>query len=256
MGAKMKIVWFCTVLVLTVTFAQAEMRMWTDSNGKQFRAEFVQELFETIFLKTPEGKQRTLDVSKLSPQDLTYVRTMIPPEITISFAKQTVRKERSIYARPDDNIEIVTGVFTIKKERYPPYKGTLVAEVFMIGREIATPDVYSLLDRIREVFTLTRENDDQHVFGVPVEVRRYPEYNNQTRGNEFSGYVIIVEDKSGKKVAQVSNLNWMTDDKIAALREFRSRTFFDQECRKEPVPRPEYYNTRALFVRSKLKSVK
>jgi hypothetical protein len=125
----------------------------------------------------------------------------------------------------------------------------------MIGQEIATPDVYNLLKRSRENFTLMRDDDEQHVFRVSVEVRRYREYNDQTRGNEFSGYVIIVEDQSDKTVLKQSNLNWMTDDNIESLRELHDHAFFDKDCQQVAVPRPEYYNTRNVFGRSTLKSV-
>lgn len=256
MGGKIKKVGLCILLVLGSACAQAEMRMWIDANGKPFKAEFVQELYETVFLKMPDGTQRMIDDDKLSPKDLTYIRTRVPPEITISFLKQTVRKERSIYARPDDKIDIVTGVFTVQKERYPPYLGTLTATVYLIGREIATPDVYDLLNKGHESFTLTRKDDEQHEVKVSAEVRRYREYNDQTRGCEFFGYVIIVEDQSNKIVLKQSNINWMTDDNIESLCELHNHAFFDKDCQQVPVPRPEYYNTRHLFARSKLKSVK
>jgi hypothetical protein len=252
----MKTVLFYIILLSTSVFAQAETRVWTDKNGKKFKAEFVQELFEAVTLRTSDGKELDIKVEHLSPEDLTYVRTMIPPEVTVSFSKQTLRKERSIYARPDDMIEIVTGVFTVEKERYPPYHGTLIAEVFMIGREVATPEVYVLLGRSREAFTLTREDEEEHIFEVPVEVRRYPEYNDQNRGNEFAGYVIVVEDNSERRVALSSNLNWMTEDKIEALRELKAGNFLNQQFQKVSVPRPEYYNTRALFGRSRVRSAK
>jgi hypothetical protein len=255
-AVKTKAMLLCIVLFCGGLSAHAEMRTWTDINGRKFEAEFVQEIFESVILKTPKGKELDIKVNQLSPDDLTYVRTMVPPEVTVSFSTRTQRKERSIYARPDDEIQIVTGVITIEKERYPLYLGTLIAEVFMIGREIATPDVYVLLGRSREDFTLTREDDEEHTFEVSVEARRYREYNDQTRGAEFAGYVIVIEDQSGHRVTQTSDISWMTEDKTEALRELYVRSFFNQSCRKVPVPRPDYYDTRGLFGRSKVRSVK
>jgi hypothetical protein len=257
MGDAIKALFLCLALCAGAVPARAEMRMWTDSSGRRFKAEFIQELFESVTLKTAAGKELDIKTKDLSPDDLDYVRTRIPPAVEISFSKKTRRKERSIYARPDDTIEIVTGIFTFKKERDPPYWGTLTADVFMIGREVATPDVYVLLGKKRENFTLTREDEETHVLEVPVEARRYPEYNNvQTRGAEFVGYAVMISDQSGNRIARLSNLDWMTGDKIEALGAFRVHGFFDQDAQKAPVPRPEYYNTRILFGRSKLKTAK
>ena len=250
----MKRLWFCMVLVLGAACAQAEMRMWTDGGGKQFKAEFVRELFDVVYLTTPKGEFLSIDVDKLSSGDLVYVRTMIPPEITFSFTRTTRAKERSNYARPDDKIDIITGTFTFEKERDPSYQGVLTATVFMIGQEINPPDVYVLLNKSRESFTLTRQDKEIHAFDVSVEARRYQEYNTEVRGTEFVGYVVVVEDPAGNVFFHESNLKWMTEDKIETLCKFRSRTFFNKECRTVPVPRPNYYTGRAFFAQSKLKS--
>ncbi|MGE4489726.1 MAG: hypothetical protein AB7E95_09300 [Kiritimatiellales bacterium] len=248
--ARMPQTLFCLLIIFLVNCsAVAAERAWAKKDGTSFKAEFVKEIFGSAMFKTSDGGKLFVDISDLSQTDVTFIHTMVPPKVEISFSKRSGLKERSIFARDEDEIEIVTGAVSVRKVSKAPYEGKVTVEVFMIGREIATPEVYYLLDRKRETFIFDEEKKNIHVFEVPVEVRWYREYNNQSRGRKFAGYVAIVTDSNGVDFGFSSDLDWITEDKVESLRKLRAHNFLSKRCRKTSVPRPDYYTERAVWSR-------
>ncbi|MGE4490734.1 MAG: hypothetical protein AB7E95_14430 [Kiritimatiellales bacterium] len=235
------------LLLLAMSAAAGNVREWEKKDGTRFQAEFLKEIFGSAMFRTSDGEKKFVEVENLSPQDITFIHTMIPPEIEISFSKKTETTERSIFARDDDKIEIVTGSVSVRKTSKAPYEGKVTVEVFMIGREIATPEIYFLLDRQKETFLFAEEKKNIHVFEVPAEIRWYREYNNQLRGRKFAGYVAVVSDSKGVDFGFSTDVDWMTESKLEALRKLRKHSFLNTRCRKAPVPRPDYYTERARW---------
>jgi hypothetical protein len=242
----MKKAWLCTLVFAVSLSLQAEMRAWTDKTGRQFQAEYVREIFGIVLMDTLAGERISVAFDQLSSPDQVYLRKMIPPELGISFSKRTVKKTQSAYTWWYDETVFVTGEISIRKISEPPYTGVLFAEVFMIGKEVVTGN-YALLEKKTESFSLKNQEGKAYQFEITVESRRYQEYNNQTRGVQFIGYAVVVEDGTGNRVAMQSDLKWVTAEKIAELRKFDTSSFFNENCREVPVPRPAYYTERTTW---------
>lgn len=237
----------CLLLLAVATLeAATEIRKWENRQGDRFEAEFVRELFGTVFFRTAEGKSFTVDTENLSVGDVTYIRTQIPPEVKIGFSKREQDKKLSTYARPDDRVTIVTSSIEVIQTSRAPFYGTLTAEIYLVGKEVATPDFRMLARETRPV-KFTEENRGRVVFEVTTEVRRYLEYNSDVRGAQFTGYVAMVFGPQGNQIAWSTDLAWMREEDLHLLRDLKQGEFFDENCWKMPVPRPEYYVERAVF---------
>lgn len=233
--------------------ASAEMRVWEDKAGNAVRGEFVRELFGSIELRQPDGSLHSIPVENLSAQDTDYLRTRIPPEIELEVRTQKRPKERNKNASRArfeqfrDDIDVVTARVSVRKKSSAAFTGTLRAEVYLIGKEVATDD-YRLSGKSTENIRFTEENRGVYTFETSADFRVYEEYNKlEIRGAEYTGYLVIILDSMGKRLAFKTDLSWLTDDKIDAIRTFHVDSFFDKNGRKLSVPRPMYYDGRFEF---------
>lgn len=234
--------------------AVAEMRVWEDAAGKEVRGEYVREQFGFLELRQPDGSLYSIPLENLSAQDTQYLRTRIPPEIELKVRAQKRPKERNKNAtrarfeQYRDDINVVTARVEVHKKSSAPFTGTLRAEVYLIGKEVATDD-YRLSGKEAEKIQFTEENKGVYTFETSADFRVYQEYNRlQIRGAEYAGYVVVVIDAMGNTLAVKTNLSWLNDDKkIDALRKLYVDAFFDQNGRKRSVPRPQYFDGRREF---------
>lgn len=249
--------YFIALMAATLLYgsiAVAEMRVWEDTSGKQVKARFDRELFGSVELRRPDGSLYSIPLENLSPQDLRYLRTRIPPEIEIEVRTLKREKERnknatrSEFEQFSDEIEVVTANVLIRQKSSADFEGALRAEIYFIGREVATPEIYRLSAKSTAQVRLTEENQRKFAFGSSADFRIYEEYNKDTRGADYVGYLVVVLDAMGKKLKTRTNVSWLDEDeKIDALRKFYVDAFFDANCRKRSVPRPSYYDARNEF---------
>jgi len=242
------------LLSLTVSLVTAEMRVWEDTGGKQVKARYDRELFGSVELRRPDGSLYSIPLEKLSPQDLRYLRTRIPPEINVEVRTQKREKERNgnatraEFEQFSDEIETVTASVLIRQKSSAAFDGTLRAEIYFVGQEVATPDIYRLSGKSTAQVRFTEENLRKFSFASSADFRIYDEYNKDTRGADYVGYLLVVLDPVGKTLTTRTNVSWLDDEaKIDALRKFYVDAFFDENCRKRSVPRPSYYDARAEF---------
>ena len=96
---------------------------------------------------------------------------------------------------------------------------------------------------------LNEENRRKYTFEAAADFRVYEEYNNlETRGADYVGYLVVVLDSRGNKLATSMDLPWLEEgEKVDALRKFHIAAFFDENCRKHSVPRPRYFDGRREF---------
>lgn len=232
--------------------AFAEMRVWEDTSGKEIRAKFVRELFGSVELRRPDGSLYSIPLEKLSAQDLRYLRTRIPPEIELEVRTQKKEKERNMnatrseYEQYSDEIDVVTASIQVRKESSAPFQGSLRGEVYLVGKEVAT-DHYRLSGKGSSQIRFSEENKDVFSFETSADFRVYEEYNRDTRGAEYVGYLVVVIGSQGNKLAMQTDLSWLEGEKIDALRKFHIDAFFDENCRKRSVPRPRFYDARVEF---------
>ncbi len=233
----------------------AEMRVWEDTSGKSVKAEFVRELFGSVELRRPDGSLRSIPLENLSAQDTKYLRTRIPPVIELEIRAQKQEKvrnkntTRSEYEQFADDINVVTTTVRIRQKSSAVFNGILRAEVYLVGREVATPDIYRLSGKGTAQVRFTEENKKKFEFETAADFRVYEEYNNlETRGAKYAGYLVVVIDPAGNKLATQTDVPWLEgDQKIDALRKFNLDAFFDENCRERSVPRPSYYDARREF---------
>jgi len=231
----------------------AEMRIWEDTSGVQVKAEFERELFGSVELRRPDGSRHSIPLEKLSAQDIKYIRTRLPPKIKLDVRATNRSKVRNTHtlADPDwdsfdDEIDVVEIKTQIKKKSMAAFDGILRAEVYLIGREVLTPEIYRLSGKgASSQVKFTEENKGTFTFLGSADFRVYQEYNQmETRGAEYEGYLVIVTDSMGKKMATATNLSWLEDEKkMDELRNFYVGSFFNKDCRKQPVPRPAYFTS-------------
>jgi hypothetical protein len=227
--------------------ASAEMRVWRDTRGQQVTGEFVRIQFGRVMLRTPDKQQAFIPMDELSAPDKNYVDQLILPEIDLTVRKKIAAKERNPNDMGDgDYIDVVTLTLTVQKKSRMPYGGTLRAEVYFVGQEVVT-DLLVLFGKKTVDVEFTEKNDGVFTWSSSADIRQYEEYNGQSRGSKYTGYVVMVFDPQGNRMAMKSSLSRVDEDKLDALRTFYVGTFFDDECRKRSVPRPDYYDSRGEF---------
>lgn len=247
-------IWLALAAVFFCDPVFAEMRVWEDKAGKSVKAEFVRELFGSVELRRPDGSLHSIPLENLSAQDTKYLRSRIPPEIELEVRTQSQEKERnknatqSNFEQFSDDIEVVTAKVEVRQKSSAVFNGTLRAEVYFIGKEVAT-DHLRLSGKGTAQVQFTEENRKRFTFQTSADFRVYEEYNNlETRGADYAGYLVVIIDSTGNKLAVQTDLSWLEEDeKIDVLRKFHIDAFFDDNCRKRSVPRPRYYDARHEF---------
>jgi len=237
----MKTVLVCLFFVLFGASLQAEMRYWRNVDGMRFEGEFSKELFDVYYFRTPGGKEIKIPADKLDPVDVDYLRITVPPRIEVVFLKSALFKKRSIVTSPDDVIEIITGKVTIKKISQLPYDGMMIAEVFLLGREVNREvnekPVYRLLGKKTERFVFGDEKNPEHMFSLTSEVRKYVR-EDLPWGAEYFGHVVVVMDEKRNILWFESRLQDLKQENLADLRKIPVNSFLNGLGQRVPVPRP------------------
>ncbi len=237
------------LLCLIITSAESfQMRVWEDVNGLQIKGKFIREIFGSIEIRRPNGELHSITIEDLSAEDLTYVRTLIPPEVEISVRASESSKERNeefIWA--NDKVTVVSANVEVRKKSRSPYQGTLKAEIYLIGKEMVT-GAYTLAEMATSRVHFTDENKGRYTFKSSAIYRVYEEYNElEIRGASYEGYLVVVVDPQGNKIATETDLSWLLDENIDKIRNFYVGIFFNENCNKRSVPRPKYYDGRVRF---------
>jgi hypothetical protein len=243
------LIYFALASVFFCGSISAEMRIWEDTSGKSVKAEFVREIFGSVELRRPDGSLHSIPLENLSAQDTKYLRTRIPPEIELNVRTQKLPKVRNKeFVRANDVITVVTAEVQVRKKSSAAFNGILRAEVYLVGKEVATDD-YRLSGKGTSQVQFTEENQGMYTFKTAADFRVYEEYNELAiRGAEYVGYLVVVIDPRGNKLGAQTDLSWLEEDEnIDALRKFYVDSFFDENCRKRSVPRPRYYDSREDF---------
>lgn len=242
----------CKILIflcLIITPAESyQMRVWEDVNGLQIKGKFIREIFGSIEIRRPNGELHSIKIEELSAEDLTYVRTLIPPEVEILVRASESAKERNeefIWA--NDKVTVVSANIEVRKKSRSPYQGTLKAEIYLIGKEMVT-GAYTLAGMATSRVHFTEENKGRYTFKTSAIYRVYEEYNElEIRGASYEGYLVVVVDPQGNKIATETDLSWLLDENINKIRNFYVGIFFNENCNKRSVPRPKYYDGRVRF---------
>jgi len=66
-------------ILLSGTISKAELHTWITRNGGTLKAKFIKEKNGIVFLKTKEGKTKTIQISKLSADDQKRIKEQTTP---------------------------------------------------------------------------------------------------------------------------------------------------------------------------------
>ena len=224
-------------IALTGSVAMAELRIWHTKDGSSFEAEFLREKPGKIFFKGTDKQNFTVALTNLVANDVRYIRSSVLPDVDIRFTKSVREKERSDYARQTDQTMEVTGTVVVQRTSRNPFEGQFPGEIYLIAKEVATDD-FRLLGKQGFAVRFPGESRE-FTFETQATVTNYEEYTAEMRGAFYEGYVVILFDLQGRPMALDTNLSWIDESRIDALRKLPVPGFFDQMCRKRSVPRPK-----------------
>lgn len=183
--------------------APADMRDWTDRDGKTIKAEFVRKEVESVVLRTEDGAELRIALNQLSDADQEFVMLRTPPRIEINM-EPSVDSYTVGYLGNDGydytvKYQVVEPSVVLRKTSTDPYSAPLTMEVVIIGR-IREVNRYIIIDNTAYEFTFTGEQSYE------VQYRGYPLDLRQIRGSwksgvEYEGYLVAIRDSSGAIVA-------------------------------------------------------
>jgi hypothetical protein len=219
----------------------SELRDWSLADGKSIRAGFVTTLGTYALLKNEHGRQIKVPLDNFSDEDHRRIRLATPPTLDIEFSKKTSRKQYGdTYRGEEKPLRNMVYTFSarIKKTSIQPYGLDLTAEYFAIGDEVGG-NKHILLEHRKEGFSLTKENNYTFEFtGKPIELIDY-NLNDEHRGQQYGGYVVIVKDARGRIIAHRESSASLLEV-IDNLQKLKTGWYFDRNgnrCLPTP-PRP------------------
>ena len=117
-----------------------EMRTWTSKTGQTLEAEYARNTMDTVWLKTPTGKQKKIPISAFSKADQDYIYSQTPPKIEISVDNNIKRRDRP--GDIDDVFQDLQCEYEIVKTSKWPYPGELTVYYFMVGWQLETKEYW------------------------------------------------------------------------------------------------------------------
>ena len=190
----MKQVLIIAGVVILVMNSFAEFRIWENTSGEIWEAEFVTMKGKLVLLRDQGGGESEYAPSDLSQADRDYLDEKLPPVLDINVSKTT-----------DDSISSsktkVTCNASVKQADTREYHGELTLVLLVIGEDVRTGSL-SRLNKTEKVFTLPEQ------WGESVELSSAPTAvfkNNAKSGRIYAGYVAVVWDRFGNAIAVETN---------------------------------------------------
>jgi hypothetical protein len=177
----------------------AEMRVWTDADGKTIEAEHVRTLSDKVVLKLEDGSEIRVSLDKLDKQDRRYAILQTPPRIDITVSPK-IDRENIGYSRDfgggvQAQSETVQATVNVRKSSPAPYEAPLKSELYLIGQP-ERADGYVILGRTSSKFKFTAENENKHSYSSDAISLTQVEAGRQA-GIEYEGYIAVVKDRTG-----------------------------------------------------------
>jgi len=248
----MKICYLILLFFLAVSVF-AEQRKWNTLSGKTITAEYVTVMGKKVILKTKTNQVIRLPFAKLSKQDQEYIELKNPPRLKIQLSKTTKQRifPQNIYEDERPKAQYATFFVKIKQISTHNYPHKMTAEYFAIGKEI-NGSKKILLGRGKYTFKLNGYGSTFSRQGITFELPKYhlkvknakraeDEEWLPFRGIRYSGYIIVVKDKTGKIIA------YKTTSKryflyLKNLQKLYQGVFFDPKTGKRTTPtRPPHF---------------
>ena len=221
------------------------MRAWTLADGRSFEAEFVNIIGDKAVFKLSNRKTSRLPLEDLSAEARLFIELSRPPKLDMDFTRngqQVTFTERNPYAvdwweRPAEQ-HVYFGL-RVKQTSSGSYDHELHAEMFAVGIQRTNPDKqYLLLDRQSTSFILTKENGRSFEFKSDHKaVLTNFIILNETRGEKYFGYLIVIRDERGEIIATSASNDWLLEGR-ENLEKLKVGNYFGKDCIRSYPARP------------------
>jgi hypothetical protein len=218
-----------TVIALLTVSSYAEARRWTTTGGETLEAEYVRRVFDDVILKSPEGQETRIPISKLSDADREYLTLANPPKFSVDFLRSSKQEhtDTSPFLRglppkvlhyqfgarikqpgADYPYPVTIEVYAFSNQRYDPSKYHLIA------KEVSQPVI--IQEHKENKYEFEGKNSVQ-LLSYQIEVKWLGW--RQDRGEEFAEMLALVRDQRGEIIAYNTTKNWLYDnfDKLSEL---------------------------------------
>jgi len=254
LGNKDRMMYTKRMLLLLVlssicSIGTAEMRTWNFKTGETIEAEYVKTMFDNYVIKDANGKEYTIPIAKfnLSDDDKEYLALENPPKLALEIRKSVVRKNYSMVRGSENRPPEQRGNFgvLIKQKSPGDYPYPLTVEVYVFGDEIKG-DRYILLDRFSSPFSLREGPKSKFEYYSNRTVRLTDMWGTEPyagvvfftrRGEQYSGFMIVVKDKRGKVIAVDASNEWMPEH-LETLEQRRIGNYMDETFQRTYPTRP------------------
>lgn len=190
----MKKLLFLCVFICTSAIVFAEFRIWEDSSGEIWEAEFVTLKGEMILLEDQSGTVKECKRKELSGVDRDYLDERCPPNLNIDISKTTD-------GSGSRSTEKVTCNLRIKQIDTQKYDGELTVVLLVLGEDKRTGSI-SVASRSEEMFMLP-ENHGQPI-NLSSRAASFSK-NAEKKGRLYGGYLAVVWDRFGNAIAIETN---------------------------------------------------
>ncbi|MBN2162875.1 MAG: hypothetical protein JW713_08030, partial [Pontiellaceae bacterium] len=227
--------------------ALAEVRTWSLSSGETIEAEYLRNSFDSVVLKTADGKEHKIQVSDLVEADQKEITLLNPPELSLDLlrsAEQVKVPESPYHDQPGPMLLLYTFGARIKQLGTKNYPYPLTVEVYALSKQCYDPDKYHLIQVCRsKPFVLSKENNRRFEFESknPVRLIRYQIDVNflnwiQPGGEEYGESLILVKDERGEIIAYDTTASWLYEN-YDKLRKLPVGAWMNNACKRvHPTP--------------------
>jgi len=185
---------FTTVLLLACS-AYAEFRIWENTKGDVWEAEFVAMNAGRVVLRNQAGEKAEYSPDNLCKADQEYLEKRVPPRLSIDVSKTT---DNTGSGRNSEKVQCLA---SIKQIDTRPYSGKLIAVLVTVGEDKRTGAV-SIANKKEWEFSLPDNRGDEVEFkSDPVQFIK----SSANAGRLYGGYILVVWDRFGNAVAIESN---------------------------------------------------
>jgi hypothetical protein len=191
------------LMVFLTGSANAELREWTDRDGKTVKAEFVRREVESIVLRKEDGTELKIAYALLSEPDQQVVMLQTPPRMEIN-VEPSVDTYTVGYLGNDGydytvQYEVVEPSVLLRRTSTEHYDAPLTLELVIIGR-IREIKRYLIIDSSRTPFSFTGNTSYEFTYtGYPLDLQQIK--GSWKSGVEYEGYLVAVRDSRGILIA-------------------------------------------------------
>ncbi len=194
------------ILAALLLDARAGMRIWTSQKGDTVEAEFIGFFADKVVLRKADGVEIKVPQSGLSATDIKYLSEAIPPEMALEVYVKNDKKQMGSYSSDYDSYgwerkgQIVKCTATVAKKSKQENKTPLKARLYVLSKDLTT-DAVEVVALAEQEFSFASQNMVEFT-STPVSLEYLKSSYEGNRGQEYEGYLLLVEDAEGKILAR------------------------------------------------------